>query len=519
MVNAFSLRRAGTTGKTAGLLLAVVAVTVVAATGTPTASAAISSESVVSSVTSATAQPHWTSARLLPGVGGDWSVPFSVDCTGPGDCTVGGEYGPDEPYTQSMPFVTTETGGKWGSAQTVAGIPGLDSNQYAAVTSVSCAWPGNCAAVGYYLPKQTPNVAFTGQAFVLDEVNGTWQPMRPLAGVTQGETVNALGPDWILTVSCAPAATRAARAAGLNCLVVGGDISAGRTHGFVAQAKHGAWGAAQLVTGLSRLDGTRPSQVTTVSCTASGSCAVGGSYTDGQGRRQAFVASEVKGRWRDALEVPGTGALNVKGSAEVDAVDCPVAGNCTAAGDYRTESGAAEFFVIYQTAGTWRSATELPGVARLGTGAAFVDNGFGVGAGLVDVACAPGACAVGGAMTAKGGGSVGFLVGEAGGRWSAPHPVPGTDSAVTALSCPAAGECAAGGTVQTADEISSGIVLDQVNGAWGKPVTVDLAPADSPASSEITALSCAAARSCAAAGDLPEGDEAGPVATVATEEP
>jgi hypothetical protein len=227
-----------------------------------------------------------------------------------------------------------------------------------------------------------------------------------------------------------------------------------------------------------------------------------GYYTDGKGRRQAFVGTEVKGGWRNALEVPGTGALNVKGSAETDAVDCPVAGNCTAAGDYLTKSGAAELFVIYETAGSWRSATELPGVARLGTAAAFVD-----------VACAPATCEVGGTMTTKGGGSVGFLVGEVHGRWGVPHLVPGSRSEVTTLSCPAAGQCAAGAIVSS-DSSASGVVLDQVSGVWGKPVTVD--PTNGlPAA--VTALSCGAVRNCAAVGFLAEGEEGGPLATIATE--
>ena len=111
------------------------------------------------------------------------------------------------------------------------------------------------------------------------------------------------------------------------------------------------------------------------------------------------------------------------------------------------------------------------------------------------------------------GGTIGFLVGEARGRWGAPHLVLGSGSAVTALSCPAAGECAAGGTVSP-DFSANGIVLDQVNGIWGKPVTV--APGDG-LDGEVTALSCAAARNCAAVGFLPEGWSGGSLAAVATE--
>jgi hypothetical protein len=113
------------------------------------------------------------------------------------------------------------------------------------------------------------------------------------------------------------------------------------------------------------------------------------------------------------------------------------------------------------------------------------------------------------------GGRVGFLAGEAHGRWGAPHPLPGTDSVVTSLSCPAAGDCAAGGTVGSPNVSVNGIVLDQVNGIWGKPVTV--AVGNGPGQGRVTALSCAAARNCAAVGFLPDGSEAGPSAAVATE--
>lgn len=459
----------------------------------------------------AATRPHWSSATLVPGVGGDWSEPFSVSCTGPGDCTAGGNYGPDEPYTQSLPFVVTEVGGTWGAAKTVTGIPVLgadQSEQYAAVTSVSCAWPGNCAAVGYYLTRWA---GFTGQAFAVNEVNGAWQRTHPLAGVTGRENVNALGADWAITVSCAPATTRAAREAGLNCLAVGSDRTHGHQQGFVAQARHGSWGAGQLVDGLARLGGTRPSQVNAVSCAAPGACAIGGYYTDGNGRREAFADAQADGGWHPASEVPGTSALNAKGSAEVDAVDCPAPGNCAAAGDYRSKDGAAEFFVVKAAWATWHAAIEVPGLARLGNGADLA------GAPIAELSCAQASCEVGGTVNAKAaGGTSGFLIGETRGRWSAPHLVPGASSAVTALSCPTAGNCAVGGTAGHSGLPVHGIALDQVNGVWGTPVTV--APdTQGVAAGMVTALSCAAARHCAAVGFLPDGGEAGPRTAVATE--
>lgn len=480
-MGAHALRLAGLAGLTGLLIVSV------------TASAAAAETST---------RPHWSSAEPVPGVGGDWSVPFTVSCTGPGDCTAGGDYGPDEPYTQSLPFVVTEAGGKWGSATEVAGIPALGGSQYAAVTSVSCAWPGNCAAAGYFRPNT--KAGFTGQAFAVNQVNGTWQRAHPLAGVTAPLNPSALGADWIVTVSCAPAKSSTARKAGLDCLAVGGAGSSGHEKGFVAQAKHGTWGTAQPVSGLSRLAGTRQSQVNTVSCTAPGTCAIGGYYTDSKGHRQAFVANEADSRWHGALEVPGTSALNNKGRAEVDAVDCPAAGNCTAAGDYLSKSGAEEFFVVNATGGTWHDAIALPGLA-----------GHGSGADIAGVSCTSTTCEAGGTLDtgSAAGDTKGFLIGEARGKWGAPHLVPGS-SAVTTLSCPAAGDCAAGGTVSSVSAGTSGIVLDQVNGTWDAPVT--LTPGNG-ITGDITAVSCAAARNCAAVGYLPEGFSGGPLAAVATE--
>ena len=497
MMGSFPLRITGLAGRARLLLVASAAASI-------TLAAAI----VAISPAAAATQPHWSSAKLMPGVPGDWSVPIAVSCTGPGDCTTGGEYGTDDPYSGSLPFVATETAGKWGGARNVIDVPALGGNQYAAITSVSCAWPGNCAAVGYYLLSAA--LSFPGQAFVVDQVNGTWQPAHRLGGVTASVNVSALEAGWMITVSCAPATTSAARTRGLNCLAVGGANRGGHYRGFMASATHGTWGAAQLVTGLARLDSTRRSQVDAVSCAAAGTCVIGGYYTDSKGRRQSFVANEAAGTWHDALAVPGVNALNVKGSAEVDAVDCSIAGDCTAVGDYRSKSGAAEFFVVRATGGRWRDAIPMPGIARLGIGA---DLGSAV---IAEVSCTPAACEVGGTMnTSRVDGSVGFLVGETDGRWAAPHAVPGTDTVITALSCPAPGDCTAGGT--TAPGISTnGIVLDQVNGIWGKPVTV---AHGNGIAAEVTALSCAATASCAAVGFLPEGIRGGPLATVATETP
>jgi len=86
--------------------------------------------------------------------------------------------------------------------------------------------------------------------------------------------------------------------------------------------------------------------LTSVSCGAMGSCSAGGVYTGGAGHEQAFVVTEAKGRWRLAIEVPGTAALNKGYNAGVASVSCGAAGNCAAVGQYTDGSRHEHAFVV-----------------------------------------------------------------------------------------------------------------------------------------------------------------------------
>jgi hypothetical protein len=54
----------------------------------------------------------------------------------------------------------------------------------------------------------------------------------------------------------------------------------------------GTWGAAIEIPGLAALNAGRNASITSVSCGATGNCAAVGTYTDGSGHTQAFVASQ-----------------------------------------------------------------------------------------------------------------------------------------------------------------------------------------------------------------------------------
>src|SRR5215470_17722527 len=136
-----------------------------------------------------------------------------------------------------------------------------------------------------------------------------------------------------------------------------------------AQAAGGgaAWGKAIEVPGLAALNAGGTALVVSVSCASAGSCTAGGYYQGGHYHGQAFVVSQRRGRWGSAIRVPGTVTLNTGGSAGVNAVSCASAGNCAAGGFYFDSSGQ-QAFVASQRNGRWRPAIEVPGTATLNAG-------------------------------------------------------------------------------------------------------------------------------------------------------
>jgi hypothetical protein len=106
---------------------------------------------------------------------GGTALTNSVSCAFDGNCVVVGHY--TDATGRWQPFFAEERDGTWGSASTVPGIAALDVGHFSDLQSVSCASPGNCAALGFYT-----DASGTGQVFTTDEVNGTWGRAAKLPG-------------------------------------------------------------------------------------------------------------------------------------------------------------------------------------------------------------------------------------------------------------------------------------------------------------------------------------------------
>jgi hypothetical protein len=230
----------------------------------------------------------------------------------------------------------------------------------------------------------------------------------------------------------------------------------------VAVERNGRWHRAIEVPGLAALNTGGSVRIRSVSCASAGNCVAGGYYahpTDLDLR--GFVAVERNGRWIRAIEVPGLGALNTGGDAEVNSVSCASAGNCAAGGYYTVRhSGHNQGFVAAERNGRWIRAITVPGLAALNKGDASVNT----------VSCASaGNCVAGGYYAALGGdsGLQGFVAAERHGRWGTAITVPGLaalnkrDAAVFTVSCAPAGTCAAGGYYTGRHHHSQGFVVSQ----------------------------------------------------------
>jgi hypothetical protein len=179
------------------------------------------------------------------------------------------------PASASPPGATTAS--RWGSAQEVPGTAALNTGGNADIASVSYASPGNCSAGGYY---------YSGSAHL---------------------------------------------------------------QAFVASQSGGTWGTAIEVPGIAALNTDGDAEVTSVSCASPGNCSAGGSYVDGSGGGQAFVVGQSGGTWGTAIQVPGSAVLNIGGTAQITSVSCASAGNCTAGGSYTDGSGHRQVFVASTT--------------------------------------------------------------------------------------------------------------------------------------------------------------------------
>jgi hypothetical protein len=272
---------------------------------------------------------------------------------------------------------------------------------------------------------------------------------------------------------------------------------------FVIGEKNGAWGKAIEVPGLGALNAGGHANIRPMSCVSAGNCAAGGSYADANKIAQAYVVNEVNGVWHNAIEVPGFTSLNLAWpDAGVDKISCRSAGDCSAGGSYQTSTGAHQVFVVNEVDGVWGNAIEVPGIASL------------VGSGSVkfgDLSCASaGNCEV----VVGTYGTHGFVASEVNGVWQNAAELPGKlpETSPSDISCPSEGNCSVIGTYARGNGVQI-FTASEVNGVWNAAAPLPgLASLNTNNRASLESMSCFSAGNCVISGNyLNYSDQHGPL--------
>jgi len=360
---------------------------------------------------------RWGTAKEVPGIAalntGGFADIYSASCASAGNCSAGGFYIDSSGHNQA--FVVSQVNGRWGTAKEVPGTAALNTGGNAQIDSVSCAKAGDCSAGGFYTDSSSH-----GQGFVVSQVNGRWGTAKEVPG------------GGISSVSCASAG---------NCSAGGGLDVVSQVNGKWGTAEQ-VPGLAALNTGLAGIDPiecdfTCDPVAGLLSCASAGNCSAGGFYDDNTGRVQAFVVSQAGGRWATAKEVAANLNTAAHAGAGIESVSCASAGNCSAGGVYNL--GAGQAFVVSEVNGRWDTAKEVPGTAALNTGGNAAVQSLSC--------ASAGNCSAGGYYTDNFRSPHAFVVSQVNGRWGTAKEVAANlrGPLIYSLSCAPAGNCSAGG--------------------------------------------------------------------------
>ena len=134
----------------------------------------------------------WGKAQRIPGLAAlgatpDATTATALSCGSPGDCTLGGYYLYQSigSWAYDAGFLADETGGRWGQARRVPGLPAPVANSPASssVTAVSCTADGFCGAAGpdsdTYAPSDVPGAFVVNKAVAV--ATSTAMAVSPLA--------------------------------------------------------------------------------------------------------------------------------------------------------------------------------------------------------------------------------------------------------------------------------------------------------------------------------------------------
>ena len=450
---------------------------------------------------SAAAEPVWddgTAAVFADGVAnveyGSAGEVKSISCASPGNCAAVGDVFTDDYQLEA--FVMSSTEGEWGHASPVDFPDELDLGYREDVlSSVSCWSPGDCTAVGKF-----NNESDRLQPFIVTSTDGDWataQLVENPFGVFHG---------GLNSVSCSAAG---------DCTAVGYFEDGEGQVPFTISSDDGTWEEEPSISDLSDLDEVSSEYATLlkVSCATAGNCSAVGFYSSSDPYQLVpFTVTSIEGEWgpAEAVEFPDDVHVDYPYYELLD-VACASAGNCTAVGDFvrSDDPYIQEAFTVTSIDGEWDEAelVEFPDGVQS-------DN---PNSALLSVSCvSAGNCTAGGSYTGTDGSSLlAFTVSSAEGDWGLAEPVGIPDDihneesndSIKSVSCVAVDTCSAVGVFRNSEGSYEGFAVNMTDGTWGiaHPAYVATDSGHSrgaDGSSKLTSVSCSLGGLCSAGGRI-----------------
>ena len=439
--------------------------------------------------------PQWHAAKAITLPTGATGLPDgflpALSCPSAGNCSAGGAYNTSGGDVEGL--VLSEVKGVWQAPVRLAPPSQADTNPSLTINSLSCATPGNCAAVGSFEDPKS-----NGQSFVASEVKGVWQraqevvlPTSPPATVQNSE---------IHSVDCwSPG----------NCSAIGSYLDdnepTGHAQGLEVNEVAGVWQRALETKVPSNANVNPYVDINQVACTHGGNCTAVGSYIDQNNATEGLVIPEVNGVWGAATAAVLPGDASAFPSADVSEVTCVSTANCTALGTFTDAAGDIEGMTLTETHGVWARALTM----AMPAGAAPNPHTFFYGYGGLSCA-STGNCSAGGQYLVGTSSYEGFFINEVDGTWQAATEMAmpagaemaGRNGGVVAVSCRSAGNCSAGAAYLDGSSAYQALVLNEVAGHWraGQKITLPTGNNTVGVDGGVYGLICHATGPCTATG-------------------
>ena len=421
----------------------------------------------------------------------------SVSCASPGNCTAAGMFKNSTAGFEA--FTMTSTNGVWGTAQPAVVSAIQDEAKYGIFSSVSCASPGNCTAVG-----QVRNSNNVNEAFTMTSTNGVWDTAQPAVFTSGQQHISRSGS--FTSVSCASPG---------NCTAVGKFMNIdSEFEAFTMSIANGVWDLARPAQFSADRQNTEPDDIfNSVSCATPGNCTAVGDFINSSGSKTPFAYTSVNGVWGNAEPAEfSDGLRSNSGSTSFNSVSCSTPGNCTALGDFsKTEGGRAAF-----TATSVKRTSPPPEDGWDQARPAEFPNGL---FGYSEIVVSSISCASPGNCTVVGGfqhiiymqGFRAFTMTSTNGVWAParaalfPDDVQARpDANFRSVSCASPGNCTAVGSFQNSNNGYEAFTMTSTNGAWAlaRPAVFPAGVQFTYPSARFSSVSCTSPGNCTAVGNF-----------------